>query len=110
MGVCATPDCGVHGRPFPPCDYCHSRLYCGSHCLISLAEEFWLKMEKKKNANLLSEEELDKMKRTCAVVCPPCYQRFMEGIEGIEGIEQDQQEQEEQEPEEAEAAEDDAKA
>ncbi len=78
MVLCATVDCGTPGRPFPQCDYCKQRRYCGSHCLVAVTAELIEVVRNRKasdDASPINEESLEKL-RNCLVICPPCLERF----------------------------------
>lgn len=70
MGICATPECGTPGRPFPACSVCKQRRYCGSHCLkqIHNAET----MEMVQDSGDVQSVEL----KEGDLLCPPCVLRI----------------------------------
>lgn len=74
MVLCATIDCGTPGRPFPQCDYCKQRRYCGSHCLVAVTAELIEEVINRKVSDDTSES-IEKL-RSCSVICPPCLERF----------------------------------
>ncbi len=73
MPSCASPECGVFGRPFPACGRCKQRLYCGSHCLKTVQRRLF---EIEDNINQLSGNNgvaISDNDETIEV-CPPCFQ------------------------------------
>lgn len=71
MGICATPECGTPGRPFPACSICKQRRYCGSHCLKQI--------RKTETVELVLNEDGDMQfvdLKEGNLLCPPCVQRI----------------------------------
>lgn len=79
MVICATPDCGVPGRPFPACDLCRQRAYCQSHCLFSIDEplrtqlQHALEHDRDTIVTIMNGESVsyDRL-ASAALICPPC--------------------------------------
>lgn len=98
MGICATPDCGVPGRPFPQCDFCKQRRYCGSHCLVTVTSELIEMIQKATQSNVAGDEdgtndELIEKLRHCSVICPPCLNKLRPTIEEKDDGDGDMEEQ-----------------
>lgn len=90
MVICATPDCGTPGRPFPACDLCKGRAYCGSHCLYNIPADLkahLLYLTQQPHSplpdGLVSSHEVDALLKA-SDICPPCKARFQELLDFLQ--------------------------
>lgn len=78
MVTCATPTCGLPGRPFAACGMCKQRRYCSS-CSFELTPHL-VEQVTTNSSNCIDEEKrlcksvIDVLKSCSSIsICPPCY-------------------------------------